>query len=66
MKPSDKSPEMEDFIRQTFGIDRRKCIEDDICVFCKVEAKVFRDQRSANEFAISGMCQKCQDDTFGA
>jgi len=64
MKPSDKTPEMEEFIKQTFGIDRRKCIEDDVCVFCGKEAKVFKDQRSIDEFAISGMCQQCQDETF--
>lgn len=25
----------------------------------------FKDQLSVREFKISGMCQKCQDETFG-
>jgi len=25
----------------------------------------FKDQLSIKEYSISGLCQKCQDDTFG-
>ena len=37
------------------------------CPFCgeSVSALDFRDALSAKEFKISGLCQKCQDDTFG-
>ncbi len=38
-----------------------------LCPFCneKVERKDFRDDLSWKEFGISGLCQKCQDKTFG-
>ncbi len=38
------------------------------CPFCckRIESlKEFRDGKSAKEFDISGMCQKCQDEVFG-
>ena len=35
------------------------------CPICKEEIKGFRDPRSIKEYKISGMCQKCQDKTFG-
>lgn len=66
MKPSDKTPEMEAFLKEMFGVDRVKCIKEDKCVFCGHEAKEFHDEKSRAEFSISGMCQKCQDETFGA
>lgn len=65
MKPSDKDPEIDEFIKQTFGIDRKTSIENDECVFCKKKALIFRDERSRKEFSISGLCQQCQDETFG-
>mgnify|MGYP003113799891 CR=1 FL=1 len=51
------------------GKDRQTCIEEGICVTCD-EAKgliatSFRDDVSRKEYAISGMCQSCQDDVFG-
>ena len=38
-----------------------------ICVFCgaEVDASSFKDELSVKEFHISGVCQKCQDETFG-
>lgn len=38
-----------------------------ICPFCnrKVERDDFRDAISAKEYRISGLCQECQDNTFG-
>lgn len=30
-----------------------------------VRPETFRDELSRKEFGISGMCQKCQDETFG-
>lgn len=37
------------------------------CPFCRTDifAGSFRNQISAKEYGISGLCQKCQDDTFG-
>lgn len=37
-----------------------------ICPFCHqlVDTNSFRDELSRKEFGISGLCQKCQDETF--
>lgn len=55
------------FAKKTFGISQTEAKEKKICVFCGKEIKMedFRDQLSIKEYSISGMCQKCQDDTFG-
>jgi len=45
--------------------ERRKAILADKCVFCDNEASQFRDEQSKKEYRISGLCQKCQDETFG-
>jgi len=44
-----------------------KAIEQGFCPFCreKVDVDKFRDETSKKEFKISGLCQKCQDETFG-
>lgn len=41
-------------------------IEQGLCPFCgkKPEMSEFRDKLSLREYGISGLCQKCQDDTF--
>ena len=38
-----------------------------LCPFCgiKVRTEDFRDELSLKEFSISGLCQTCQDKTFG-
>ncbi len=39
-----------------------------LCVFCGKPTDVtrdFKDELSVKEFTISGVCQKCQDETFG-
>ena len=51
------------------GKDRQTCIEEGTCITCD-EAKgliatSFRDDVSRKEYAISAMCQSCQDDVFG-
>lgn len=35
------------------------------CVFCGKPATTFKDERSQREYNISGLCQSCQDETFG-
>lgn len=42
-------------------------IEKGNCPFCgqSIDPDGFRDPLSKRESEISGMCQKCQDDTFG-
>ena len=53
--------------RMGFG-DEVKDGEDGKCPMCKKVVhpnKEFRDEISRREFDIAGMCQKCQDETFG-
>ena len=66
MKPSKKSPAINQLINQTFGIDREKSIDADVCALCRKPATNFRDALSRKEFSIGGMCQQCQDKVFGA
>lgn len=35
-----------------------------LCVSCESEILVFNDKISQDEYAISGMCQKCQDEVY--
>ena len=35
------------------------------CTLCPGPAHTFTDALSAREYTISGMCQVCQDETFG-
>ena len=37
-----------------------------ICPFCGklIQIEEFRDELSKKEFALSGLCQSCQDDFF--
>lgn len=41
-------------------------VEKGICPFCKIaiDKETFIDELSRKEFAISGLCQKCQDKMF--
>lgn len=45
-----------------------KAVEQGECPFCgkKIDViKEFRDSLSRREYAISGLCQDCQDKMFG-
>ena len=35
------------------------------CTFCAHYLTEFRDELSKKEYSVSGMCQTCQDETFG-
>ena len=43
-----------------------KLVEKNKCPICSVSIRLdeFTDPLSIKEFQISGMCQKCQDNTF--
>lgn len=51
--------------RSLFGRTRTESQEKRICVMCGKEAKQFKDVLSEKEYAISGICQICQDNIFG-
>jgi hypothetical protein len=69
MKPSEKSLEMITFLNKftgnTFGRTRSESISKSICVTCGKPVTDFKDDLSSREYCISGMCQDCQDKTFG-
>lgn len=58
---------IDDFAKKNFGKSQTEAKEIKMCVFChkKIIIADFRDQLSIKEYGISGLCQKCQDDTFG-
>lgn len=66
--PSEKSLGMGMFLEEFSG--RTSAIHDDKCVNppigCGGPATEFRDDVSAREYQISGMCQICQDRVFGS
>lgn len=41
-------------------------IKRSLCPFCKTQIRLedFTDELSLHEFAVSGLCQDCQDDIF--
>lgn len=67
MKPTEKALEIEKLLEDNFGrtsaITTNKCIPKPIG--CGEPIKGFRDSLSQREYAISGLCQKCQDSIFG-
>jgi hypothetical protein len=56
---------LDEFTKNACGRSRTESIKQGICVICGGEAKEFKDELSRKEHTISGMCQKCQDKTFG-
>ena len=64
MEPSEKSAELSNFLEQVFG--RTTAIKKDVCVYCNEDAGDFRDDLSRREYTMSGLCQLCQDEVFGA
>jgi len=46
--------------------DRIPRMKQHICMTCSGKVEGFDTELSQKEFLISGMCQKCQDEVFGA
>ncbi|HCX23761.1 MAG TPA: hypothetical protein DHN29_17700 [Cytophagales bacterium] len=55
----------ENFAHAAYGRGIKESQEKKVCVICGEEASDFKDEVSKKEFNISGMCQECQDFTFG-
>lgn len=66
--PSQKSEEIEDFIKSLTGEDRRERILRQECaappIGCGKPFLGFKDKLSEREASISGLCQECQDSIF--
>jgi hypothetical protein len=56
-----------DIMKQAGFAKEVELVESCQCPFCKekVDPNGFRNEASKREFKISGLCQKCQDKTFG-
>jgi len=63
-----KSPEMRQHLdilaKRAFGHGRSECLENDRCVICGGDAVEFDNELSRKEYAISAMCQTCQNKVF--
>ena len=60
---SNKSPIMEEFLN-TIVPHRELYMRNQMCVSCGCYAGWFKDELSAKEYTISGLCQQCQDEVF--
>ena len=60
-KPDEKAPQIDKFLGALRGKNRKETIEQNKCMTCDGDAIKFRDELSEREYAISGMCQECQD-----
>ena len=58
---------LDSFAKKAFGRSQTEAKKEGVCVTCgnKIKIKDFKDKLSIKEYEISGLCQKCQDDTFG-
>ena len=54
----------DDISLKLFGRSRTLAIAGAQCVACGESATKFRDELSRREYAISSLCQKCQDQFF--
>lgn len=47
-----------------YGRKRSECIAKNICVDCTNEATEFADKASKEDYFVTGLCQKCQDQYY--
>jgi len=67
IEKAEKNEAIEGMLERLSGIigsPRSVAFEQGICVLCGGEAKEFNDSVSEREYALSGMCQCCQDKMF--
>jgi len=68
MESTPKHPALDLFLGGLTRKSRTVTISKGECMTCDStgnNSKSFSDDLSRKEYAISGMCQKCQDDIFG-
>lgn len=63
-EPAWKTPAMNEALENLFNYPRIPSIKGDTCSNCGKPAVKFTDEISKREFAISGLCQECQDWIF--
>jgi len=55
-------------IMKAMGFEREvRMAEEGLCPFCGKEVNIddFRDKISLKDFGVTGLCQGCQDKTYG-
>ena len=62
-EPVKRAQGLQEFLDKVYG-PASECIKDNVCFKCGQPATEFRDGLSKREFAISGLCQACQDIVF--
>ena len=50
--------------KKFFGQTRTQALDTHTCISCHKSATKFKDEKSATEWRITGLCQECQDDLF--
>jgi hypothetical protein len=66
MKPfANKTPQIVGALDSLFP-GTKQAAEAGNCTWCKKPVTEFRNEISKREYGISGFCQKCQDEVFGA
>jgi hypothetical protein len=64
-----RSPAMQKFVdsfaQSVYGRSQTVAVQEHICVTCGKPVSSFRNDKSAREYEISGMCMNCQDEVFG-
>lgn len=64
----DRHPDLQAFFDKMLPQPQAKSKAEGVCSKCltPIQPDEFKDEISRKEFAISGWCQKCQDEIFGA
>jgi len=55
---------LDDVSKKLFGKTRTEALDTHTCISCGGPAIEFKDEKSAVEWRIAGLCQECQDDFF--
>lgn len=66
MKFLDPNNPLHNFMKENFAKEMDR-VKEGKCPFCgkEIDMNEFKDELSIREFKISGICQKCHDETFG-
>ena len=65
VEPLEKSAAVRKTMDDLAGTSSETSIRENRCALCGKTAKNFKDSESRREFAISGMCQRCQEEAWG-
>ena len=64
LRPTKKPLRIEQMLQNVFQVNRHEVLAQRRCVFCGSPGLNFKDEVSKEEYRITGVCQKCQDQAF--